>query len=102
MSNQAVRHVLHTVILDTGYAIEEEYAVHLKTATHTTRRIIDGPYRHLDTCQDTFEHLLKLTPIEFKCWLLTNNLPVLTGTIPIPTDGYLPIVLQSATLNYDD
>jgi glyceraldehyde-3-phosphate dehydrogenase/erythrose-4-phosphate dehydrogenase len=102
VSSQAVRHVLHTVILNDGFGIEEEYAVHLKTATYTSRRIIDGPYRHLDMCQNAFEDLVTMSSRAFKDWLLANNLPVLTGTIPVPTDGYLPIVLQSASLNYDD
>ena len=98
MSSQAVRHVLHTVILNDGFAIEEEYAVHLKTATYTSRRIIAGPYRHLDVCEDMFKYLTMVGMKQFNDWLYANNFPILTGTIPVPTDGYLPIVLQSATL----
>lgn len=101
MTNQAMRHALHIVLDNNGFSIEEEYAVFLKTQTTTTRRIIDGPFSDLSTAETRLDYLQILTKAEFNQWLITNNLPVLTGTVPIQTNNAPPIALASVTL-FDD
>ena len=101
MTNQAMRHALHVVLDDNGFSIEEEYAVFLKTQSITTRRIIDGPFSHLSTAETRLDYLHSLTKAEFNDWLLGNNFPVLTGTVPIPTNSAPPIALASVTI-FDD
>lgn len=102
MNHQAMRHVLHIVLDDTGFSIEEEYSTFLKTQSTTTRRIIDGPFQTLYTAEIRLDYLQVLTKAEFKDFLLGRGFPDLTGTIAIPTTGKAPLISLSSITLFDE